>query len=315
MVLQRRDQHLARQREEALLEAPGEGRRPLHQRGHLVEQRLADERATPVLGRERRDARADQLAAAREIGDHAPRLLEASGIARRRGERDLPRRHEAMAARAVAGGDAEQCRRHDVPAEHQHDPVHRAHEFRAAAAPAHALGDRQPVERGLHDASQQRGGRGARPDAGVIEELALRLLDAAELGDGRAAGLGERGRGAGRRAIRRERRADRGALALQFLVRLVLGDAAHEQREPARCGVALDLAVADAGGGEAREDAVTEGGGQGRQGLRRQLLGADLDQQVARAHAWLPAAGAPSGGSTCGTTVRAIGKPSASRLL
>jgi hypothetical protein len=45
VVLQRRDQHFPRQREEALIESPGKRHRPLDQRGHFIEQFVADDRA------------------------------------------------------------------------------------------------------------------------------------------------------------------------------------------------------------------------------------------------------------------------------
>ena len=77
VVLQRRDQHLARQREEARLEMPGDGHGPLHQRGHLIQQRIADERpAAERVGR-RSDLGADLLAAHRKVGQHAGRARAA----------------------------------------------------------------------------------------------------------------------------------------------------------------------------------------------------------------------------------------------
>ena len=47
MLLQRRDQHLARQRQEARLELPGKGHRPFHQRRDFIEQRVGDDGAAP----------------------------------------------------------------------------------------------------------------------------------------------------------------------------------------------------------------------------------------------------------------------------
>ena len=76
VVLQGRDQHLARQGEEALLEAPGERHRPLDQRGDFLEQRLADQRAPVQAGGERGDFGADALAAHREIRQHAAALAQ-----------------------------------------------------------------------------------------------------------------------------------------------------------------------------------------------------------------------------------------------
>ena len=66
VILQRRDQHFARQREEALLEAAGDRHRPFDQRRDFIEQRLArSARGRPALRRQRADLRADALARAR----------------------------------------------------------------------------------------------------------------------------------------------------------------------------------------------------------------------------------------------------------
>ena len=74
VVLQRRDQHLARQREEALLEAPGERHRPLDQRGDFVEQRIArSARARPGCVASARDLGADALAALAKSASTRPR--------------------------------------------------------------------------------------------------------------------------------------------------------------------------------------------------------------------------------------------------
>jgi hypothetical protein len=91
-------------------------------------------------------------------------------------------------------------RRHTSRAEQHHQPVHGPHELGLARAPAHALRDRQRIERRLHDAGQQLDGVGA-PGFSPFEEqeLALAFLDApAPRRD--AAALGEGQRGARRRA-------------------------------------------------------------------------------------------------------------------
>src|SRR5580704_16996623 len=72
--LQRGDQHLARQREEARLEAPGECHRPLDERGDLLEQVLLDEGAAPERGGKARDLGADAFAALHEVCEHPAAL-------------------------------------------------------------------------------------------------------------------------------------------------------------------------------------------------------------------------------------------------
>jgi hypothetical protein len=53
VLLQRRDQHFARQFEEAILEAALDRDRPFDQRGHFIEQRVADDRAAAERRRQR----------------------------------------------------------------------------------------------------------------------------------------------------------------------------------------------------------------------------------------------------------------------
>ncbi len=60
VILQRRDQHLARQRQKPLLEAAGEGHRPLHQRRDFIEQRFAHQGPAAEPGRHRCDTLAHQ---------------------------------------------------------------------------------------------------------------------------------------------------------------------------------------------------------------------------------------------------------------
>ena len=64
VLLQRRDQHLARQREKARLEVPGERHRPLDQRGDLIEQRRGDQSPGRRAGGQRGDLRRGSARAA-----------------------------------------------------------------------------------------------------------------------------------------------------------------------------------------------------------------------------------------------------------
>ena len=79
VMLQRGDQHLARQLEETRLETAGDGARPFDQRGDLVEQRIA--RAAPrrpATCASRDHLFADQLAARGEVRDHLARSRSAA---------------------------------------------------------------------------------------------------------------------------------------------------------------------------------------------------------------------------------------------
>ena len=119
-----------------------------------------------------------------------------------------------------------------------------------------------------------------------------------------AAAFRERDGGLCRRALRVERRLERRTAALDRAIRLPLGEPPDTHREPARRRKSLDRAVFQPGVGQALGDAIGESGGQRLQRLRRQLFGADLDQEV------------PVGGAHDTTSAAdfSIGKPSASRL-
>ncbi len=83
VVLQRRDQHLARQLQEALLEAAGERHRPFDQRRHLIEQRIAHQRPAVEARRDRRHARRGCARAARRNRRARGRARAASRVGAR----------------------------------------------------------------------------------------------------------------------------------------------------------------------------------------------------------------------------------------
>ena len=162
VVLHGGDRHLGRQLEEARVEAAGERHGPLHQRRDLVEQGVGNHRLAAEARGLRRHALADGLAPLVDVGEHLAALVQRRDVGGGRGDAQRLRRHEAVAEGQVRRGDAQDLAGHDVPAEQHQHPVHGPHELRLARAPAHAPGDRQRVERGLHDARQQACGR-ARP--------------------------------------------------------------------------------------------------------------------------------------------------------
>ena len=77
VMLQRGDQHLARQFEETRLETAGERTGPFDQRGDFVEQRLVDQRRAAQRLAYRDHLFADQFTARREIRDHLARARAA----------------------------------------------------------------------------------------------------------------------------------------------------------------------------------------------------------------------------------------------
>jgi hypothetical protein len=291
---------------------------PFHQGRDLIEQGVGDHRHAAEALSLGRHALADGLAPLVDVGQDLAAPVQRRDVGRGRRDAQRLRCHEAMAEGQVRRGDAQHLAGHHILAEQHQHPVHRAYELRLAGAPAHAPGDRQCVERGLHDARQQARGRRARLGAAIHQPRALRRLEALERPDLDAASLREGEGCLHRRALRIEGRLDRRTAALDRAIGLSLREPAHAHREPPRCGEALDGTVLEPGLAESPGDSVGKRSGQCQQRLRRQFLSADLDQEIA-------AAGAHRVASAVGTalvsawrdaerTPFSIGKPSASRL-
>src|SRR3569833_3022635 len=102
MVLQRRNQHLARQLEETLLKAPGQRNWPFTQRSDFVEQIITDERSTAERRGDIHNLVTDQVAAGREIGEHVAPAAQRSLVRGRRADLDGPRRMEPMPLRMIS---------------------------------------------------------------------------------------------------------------------------------------------------------------------------------------------------------------------
>jgi hypothetical protein len=76
------------------------------------------------------DLLANQRAARGEVRDHLALLAQRGFVVRGLRQRQIARRHEAMAARGAAGVGVEHARRHQLAAVQHHQPVHRPHELR-----------------------------------------------------------------------------------------------------------------------------------------------------------------------------------------
>ena len=105
-----------------------------------------------------------------------------------------------------------------------------------------------------------------------LELLERRHLDAAIPGEGECS--------LGGRALNVECRLERRTAALDGAVGLSLDESAHPDSESSRRRVAFYRTVLQAGSVQSRCDAVRERDRQRQQGLRRQFLGADLDQEI-----------------------------------
>ncbi len=145
MPLHGGDERLSRNAQEALLEAAGEGHRPLHQGGHLIQQVGIDHRlAAEALGG-LQHLGAHALTPRFKI-DHHPGGLQLVGITGGGVDLDGLRGVKTMTAGAAAAFHIENLGLYHLIAEQQHQPVDRAHELTLQIAPAHALRDGQLIQ-------------------------------------------------------------------------------------------------------------------------------------------------------------------------
>ena len=192
--------------------------------------------------------------------------------------------------------------------------MHGPDELGGPRSPAHAPRDRELVERGLHDAGQQLCGLFAGARRPAEQELALVVVEARELIDLHAAGVGKSVRGARRLAGGVERGRDRRAAALDPLLRLAVEQLRDLHREAPRREIRERRAVREAGGIQASDDAVAERFAEGDEALRRHFLRADLDQEVVAVHFFFIRTVASEPVSEGTVPPRSSGKPFASRL-
>ncbi len=320
VILHGRDRDFRRQFQELRIEATGKRYRPLDQRRHFVEQLVFDDRRAIEAGCDGGHTLADGLASFVYVDHHPAAFLQCADVCPRARDANRLRGHEPVAVGQVAGANPQDLAGHYVAAkDHQH-PVDRPHELGLARTPAHALGDGQPVQCCLDNGWHQAHGAGAGFGPPVHHPDSLGSLELFKLGHLGAAAAREGERSLGGRALCIECGLQRWTAPLDRPVGLLFDQPPHAHRKASRRGVALDGPVHEAGAIESFRDAVCEGSRKRRQGLWRQFLGADLDQEVALGHQ------ATSGGEegTFSFSVRAekenvpssrsIGKPSASRL-
>ncbi|MNZ54241.1 hypothetical protein D3C78_721390 [compost metagenome] len=211
-----------------------------------------------------------------------------------------------MAAGFATGLLGEDLAVDHVVAEEHHQPLGRTDELVAARGPAHAFGNRQIVQRGFDDARQQADGRLA---GNSLAELQFRtaLVDQLQVD---AALLGEAEGGRGRVAIGIERGLQRRAVEVHAAVRLLHGELVDLHGQTTRGGVAAGGGVAEAGGLQTLLDAGEEGFAEALQRFRRQLFGAQFNQEILRAHYSASFSLASTSSRSSGV---AIGKPRRAR--
>ena len=178
------------------------------------------------------------------------------------------------------GADPEDLRLDDLPAVHQHHPVHGAHELGVAIRPPHAPRRRQAFKRALQHSGQQRGEGRAGLGEPVGEPCACSRFEPHEPIHFDPDRFREAEGGLCRCAFVVECVCEWRPAPLDVAVGLGAGHAGDEDREPARGGIRDRDAVGEPRRVELRRDPGRERLGELAQRLRRQLLGADLHQQV-----------------------------------
>ena len=293
VTLQGGRDHPAREVEEALLEPARHRHRPLDEGGHLVEEVVARDRPAAEPGRRVRDEALDARAALGEGGEHAPRLAELLHVLAGLGKGDRLRMVEAVAAGLAAGSDPEDGGLDDLGPEEEDDPVDRAHELRVARAPAHAPRDGQRGEGRLDDPRDELRGGAGRLLGAVHEPRPLRGLEPAEVAHLHPAGAGEPEGGPGRLAGIVERPAKGRPPAFPGPAGNALRHPAHDDGEAPGGREGLDHPAGEPGPREPLADRGRERLGEAAQGLGRELLGADLREEVAMSGLGHPGPGVP----------------------
>ncbi len=281
VVLHAGDERFSGNLEEFLVEPASDGHRPFHQRGNFIEQVVVDQRLPAQLFGLFQHLGAYRFAPRAVIGQHLSLGFQDRQIGLRLTQVDGVGMMETVPARITVCLDAENLRIDDFVTEQQHHPVHRPDEFLVAVTPAHALGNRQPGERFAHQFGNHPRRVLALANRTKRQPAALFGLELVEFLDLDTTGSGETlCRGCGTTVIV-ESGTEGGPAPHRFLVFLGRGNIAQQQRQPARCRVTQHAGRFQRGGLQARNQSVGERIGQAAQRFRRQLLGADLDQQVA----------------------------------
>ncbi len=280
----RRHDDLVRHLEERLVEAAADGHRILDQVGHLVEKGVVGTDAGAGLLLDTQELGLDHLAANVGIGDDerlAQRALVGVGA---RLDRQRRRRKETVPAAVAAGPHAEQLHRQHRVTEQRDDPVDRAHERAGARAPAHRLGPRQLGRQAGEHRRQHLGRRqaGDQPLGDQVVALLARDLGALQ-GVGVQSVLAREAEGRLGRLAGVVERHPRGRTDEPLAqIRLAIGQPLDRQRQaPGRAqhpqALVIEAGLRQRPGGQALEVAQRAGEEPGRD-----LLGADLEQQISR---------------------------------
>ncbi|MNM06476.1 hypothetical protein D3C81_164880 [compost metagenome] len=304
VVLHGGDQGFLRHFEEAFLERAHQRHWPFDQGGHFVQQRRRHDGSAFLLHGQLGGTLADQLAAFGEVGQHVS-FTQVFDIVGRGSDDHGFRMMEAVATGFTAGLLRQNGAVDHLVAQQHYQPLGRAHELFTAGRPAHALGDRQVVQRIFDDGRQQVSGGLARDVLGEAQ-LGAALVD---FGQFHTALLGEAQRSLGRLAFGVEGSLQGRAVDVDAAVRLLHVQLANQHGQTTRRGVHLLAGVVQASGLQAFFDTGQEGVAEAGEGLGWQLFGAQFYQEILSTHC---AASSLANTSSRSSGV-AIGKPRRAR--
>ena len=280
MFFHGRHQRFRRYAQERFVERTGQCHRPFVQRGHFVQQVVADDGFAAQFLTGGSNLFFDQRGALIEVGHHIGRTQFAF-VFGRRVQHHRCWRVETVATGGIAGFQAQHFTVYYVVAEQHHQPLHRTHEFNAGSTPAHALRDWQLVEAVLHDGRQQLNGA-LTFDGALNHQLAI--LTGFQVSSG-GAGTGRKAfSGFGQLAFGVVGDIGRWAVNGFFLIGLLgfqRGDAhgqttwGGERHHSAKVQAGVFQALFNAGG---------KSTGQGFQCLRWQLFGTQFNQKILCTH-------------------------------
>ncbi|RMT28149.1 hypothetical protein ALP50_05788 [Pseudomonas syringae pv. spinaceae] len=304
VVLHGGDQGFLRHIKETLFERAHQRHRPFDQPGHFVQQAWRHDGSAFLLAGQLFDALADDLPTFVEVGQYVSRAQVAE-VAGRRRNTHVFRVMEAVAARMTTGALGENRAVSHLIAEQHHQPLGRPYELFLASAPAHALGNRQVVQRVFDNGRQQRGGRLAENGLAVAQFRAA-LIDFAQVD---AALLGEAQSCLSRVAVSVERGLTRRAVQVHAAIRLLRGQCGDQHGQATRRGVDLFGAIGQTCARKAFFNTGEKSICQRHEGLGWQFFGAQFNQKILSTHC--------AASSLANTSSRrsggAIGKPRRAR--
>ncbi|MNZ57494.1 hypothetical protein D3C78_754750 [compost metagenome] len=304
VVLHGGDQGFLRYFKEAFLERAHQRHWPFDQGGHFIEQRWRHDGAAFLLHCQFGGTLADQLAALGKICQDV-RLAQVFLVVGRGADAHVFRMVEAVATGFTTGSLRQQGAVDHFVTEQHDQPLGWTHELFLACTPAHALGDRQVVERVFDDGWQQAGGGLARDVLGEAQ-LGAALVDIRQL---YPTLLGEAQGGLGRVAFSIEGGLAWRAVEVDAAVRLLGVEVADQHGQAARRGEHLLVGVVQASGLQAFLDTGEEGVTEAAQGLGWQFFGAQFNQEILSTHC----AASSLANASSRNSGDAIGKPSLAR--